>query len=361
MGPTIILDKSSLQALSKKELVVLNKLYYVNVPPILPLEILADLKKVKDMEALNEKTVIEISNKLIQNDNAFNVSYDNIIISSLLGKNYINERRTIVRAKSKVKDKDGKVGYLIEETDEEKAVKEWQKGNFSESEKILAAKWRNYVKQIDVQILKEKWSGVKNKVPVCNSFSSLLSLTDNFLSNIPMQKELLFTFLDGQNLDQSLSSKIFYRWESENFKFIKDFAPYFHFVNRIDTAFHIGLVYNLVSSKVSDKAYIDMQYLYYLPYCNIFSSRDNFHKDFGVNFLFEDQSFINGEILKEDLANIISQLESEDNELKFDWNENFFLEPPDDENSVSYRMWRKHIPSWYPLLVYPEIWISSKG
>ena len=28
---------------------------------------------------------------------------------------------------------------------------------------------------------------------------------------------------------------------------------------------------------------------------------------------------------------------------------NFFLEPPDDENSLSYRMWRKHIPSWYPL------------
>src|ERR1035441_9570443 len=136
MGPTIILDKSSLQALSKKELIVLNKLYYVNVPPILPIEILADLKKVKDPKAINEKTVIEISNKLIQKDNAFNVPYNNLIISSLLGINYINERRTIVRAKSKVRDEEGKAGYLLEESDEEIAVKEWQKGNFSESEKI---------------------------------------------------------------------------------------------------------------------------------------------------------------------------------------------------------------------------------
>lgn len=354
MGPTIILDKSSLQALSKKELIVLNKLYYVNVPPILPIEILADLKKVKDPKAINEKTVIEISNKLIQKDNAFNVHYNNLIISSLLGLNYINERRTIVRAKSKVRDEDGKSGYLLEESDEEIAVKEWQKGNFSESEKILAVQWRNYVRQIDLQDLKQKWSGVKTKVPECNSFSSLLYLTDNFLANIPMQKELLFTFLEGLNLDQLLSSKIFYRWESENFKFIKDFAPYFYFVNRIDTAFHIGLVYNLVSSKTSDKAFIDLQYLYYLPFCNIFSSRDNFHKDFGVNFLFEDQTFVNGDDLKADLVNIISQLESEDTELKFDWSENFYLEPPDNEKSITYRMWKKYIPSWHPLWFYQK-------
>ncbi len=45
MGPIIILDKSSLQALSKKELVLLNKLYFVNIPPVLTIEILADLKK----------------------------------------------------------------------------------------------------------------------------------------------------------------------------------------------------------------------------------------------------------------------------------------------------------------------------
>ena len=354
MGPTIILDKSSLQALSKKELIILNKLYYVNVPPILPIEILADLKKVKDPEAINEKTVIEISNKLIQNDNAFNVHYNNMIISSLLGKNYINERRTIVRAKSKVRYKNDKIGFVVEESEEEIAVKEWQKGNFSESEKILALKWRNYIKQIDLQNLKKKWAGVKNKVPECNSISKLLSLTDNFLANIPMQKELLFTFLEGLNLDQQFSSRIFYRWESENFKFIKDFAPYFYFVNRIDTAFHIGLVYNLISAKNSDKTFIDLQYLYYLPFCNIFSSNDNFHKNFGANFLFKDQTFVNGDKLKADLANIISQLESKDSELKFDWSENFHLEPPDNEESITYRMWKKYIPFWRPLWFYKK-------
>ena len=348
MGPTIILDKSSLQALSKKELIILNKLYFVNVPPILPIEILADLKKVKDPEALNEKTVIEISNKLIQSDNYFNIHYSFIMISALLGLDYLNERRTLVKAKSKVKDKDGEIGFLLEESDEQKAAREWQKGNFSESEKILAAQWRSYVKQIDLQVIREQWSGVKNKIPECNSFSYLLSLTDSFIANVQRQDQLIFAFLDGLPLDQQLSSKIFYRWQSENFKFIKDFAPYFYFVNRINTAFHIGLVYNLVSSKASDKTSIDLEYLYYLPFCNIFSSRDNFHKDFGVNFLFEDQTFIDGDELKADLGNIILKLESEDGELKIDWDENFHLEPPDDKDSFTYKMWRKYLPSWHP-------------
>ena len=348
LGPTIILDKSSLQALSKKELIILNKLYFVNVPPILPIEILADLKKVKDSETLNEKTVIEISNKLIQSDNYYNIHYSFIMISALLGLDYLNERRTLVKAKSKVKDKDDEIGFLLEESDEQKAVREWQKGNFSESEKILAAQWRSYVKQIDLQVSREQWSGVKNKVPECNSFSYLLSLTDSFIANVPMQDQLIFAFLEDLPLDQKFSSKIFYRWQSENFKFIKDFAPYFYFVNRINTAFHIGLVYNLISAKTSDKTFIDLEYLYYLPFCNIFSSRDHFHKDFGVNFLFEDQTFIDGDELKADLGNIILKLESEDGELKIDWDENFHLEPPDDKDSFTYKMWRKYLPSWHP-------------
>jgi hypothetical protein len=42
VGPTIICDKSSLQALSKDELSVLRKYYSLNVPPILLVEILGE-------------------------------------------------------------------------------------------------------------------------------------------------------------------------------------------------------------------------------------------------------------------------------------------------------------------------------
>jgi len=189
MGPTIILDKSSLQALSKKELVLLNKLYFVNIPPILPIEILADLKKGGDPEAFNEETVIIIANKLIQRDNAFNVHYMNVVISALLGIDYSEERRTLVRATTKVKDRDGKIGYPLVETKEQTAVRNWQKGNFNEADKVLADKWRAYTKEIDLKSLREEWSPIKKIHPECKDSHTLFYIVDHYLNHIVPQKQ----------------------------------------------------------------------------------------------------------------------------------------------------------------------------
>ena len=45
MGPIIILDKSALQSLSYDEIYTLNRHYFLNITPVLIIEILADLKK----------------------------------------------------------------------------------------------------------------------------------------------------------------------------------------------------------------------------------------------------------------------------------------------------------------------------
>lgn len=158
MGPTIILDKSSLQALSKKELVLLNKLYLLNIPPILTIEILADLKKGKGSASLGEEKVIEIANKLIQKDSVLNIHYLSILISSLMGVNHLDGKcRPIVAGGKKVKDEKGKVGLHFVETVEQQAIKNWQVGNFSEAEKLLAQSWRIYSKNIRVDYFKRNF------------------------------------------------------------------------------------------------------------------------------------------------------------------------------------------------------------
>jgi len=346
MGPTIILDKSSLQALSKKELILLNKLYLVNIPPVLTLEILADLKKTNDPSALNEKTVIEIANKLIQKDNAVNAHYLNLVISSLMGVDYIDSRKPHIGGAKKVKDKNGKVGFHIVETPEQIAIKNWQRGEFTEAEKVLATQWRKYSKGIDLLELKKHWSSIKTIYPECKDFNNLLDISDFWLSNPSMQSQLLFAMLEELRLEQHLASSIFYRWESGEFNLLKDFAPYFNFVTKIDTAFRLGLVYDLITTRPTNR--IDCEYLYYAPFCNVFSSRDNFHKSFAPLFLSDDQTFIDGDELKKDLKLIIEMLEKEDSELNIDWNVQFSLEPPNNEDSLTYQMWKKYFPSWSP-------------
>jgi len=57
MGPVIILDKSAVQGLSAEEELMLSKHYSVVVPPILPVEILADLKKPANESSLSQRDV----------------------------------------------------------------------------------------------------------------------------------------------------------------------------------------------------------------------------------------------------------------------------------------------------------------
>jgi hypothetical protein len=346
MGPTIILDKSSLQALSKKELVLLNKLYFVNIPPVLIIEILADLKKGKQQDSLNEENVVEIANKLIQRDNAHNVHYSSLIVSSLMGVDYLDSRRPLVAGGKKVKDKSGKIGVVMSELPEQEAVRNWQKGNFNEAEKKLASEWRTYSDEIDLEAAKKSFANVKAMVPECKDFVTLLQISENLINNPISQMQILTGIIEALKIEQSLAAQILYRWESGNYKLIKNTAPYFYFTLKIDTAFRLGLVYNLITTRSTNR--IDSEYLYYLPFCNIFSSRDKFHKKFTPIFLGEDQTFIDGDGLKNDLKYILELLEKEDKELNLDWSSNFSLEPPNDEKSLTYRMWKKYLPSWSP-------------
>lgn len=344
MGPTILLDKSSLQALSKKELILLHKLYYVNTPPVLLLEILADLKKTKDLKLLNERTVVEIANKLIQKDNTINAHYLDLVISSLLGEDFVDSRRPCIGGAKKVIEKSGKVGFHIEETREQVALRNWQKGVFTADDKALAEQWKAYSKEINLLELKNNYLEIKKIFPECKDIKTLLDISAYLLNNPSLQSQLLFLTVDELRIEQKLVSSILSRWESGQFKLLKDFAPYYYFVNQIDTAFRLGLVYDLITIRSTNR--IDCEYIYYLPFCNIFSSRDNFHKSFATIFMDKNQMFIDGDDLKADLQSIVEQLERENNKLNIDWNIQFSIEPPKNENSFTYRMWKNYLPSW---------------
>ena len=62
MGPSIILDKSTLQSLSPDELFILNKFYFIHITPVLLIEILGDLKK-PTKDGLSEDRVAILASK----------------------------------------------------------------------------------------------------------------------------------------------------------------------------------------------------------------------------------------------------------------------------------------------------------
>ena len=55
---------------------------------------------------------------------------------------------------------------------------------------------------------------------------------------------------------------------------------------------------------VKQSHHIDLAYLYYLPFCAVFTSRDNFHVQVAPLFMHAAQQFIHGDDLKADLKRL---------------------------------------------------------
>ena len=105
---------------------------------------------------------------------------------------------------------------------------------------------------------------------------------------------------------------------------------------KVDLLFHFGLKSELVGTRPTNK--VDLEYLYYLPFCNIFSSNDKIHKQLAPLLLRDNQKFIVGEDLKADLKNIVDFLNGKDDATL----KQFSSYPPILEESLTYNLWKEY-------------------
>ncbi len=89
-----------------------------------------------------------------------------------------------------------------------------------------------------------------------------------------------------------------------------------------------AIIYKLVRKPLEPQNSIDRQYLYYLPFCQVFSSNDVFHKTVAPLFLAADQSFVPGEDLKHDLAKIEQHWREIPPDVKAQGSMNYAAYPP---------------------------------
>jgi hypothetical protein len=91
-GPILMLDKCALQALSAAEVAALPRCFTINVPPILTLEILADLKKEKGLgkHGDSQKEVQTLADKLLGLFDHENNAHYRVMMEGELVLNCIN-------------------------------------------------------------------------------------------------------------------------------------------------------------------------------------------------------------------------------------------------------------------------------
>lgn len=334
MGPIILVDKSFLQGLSHIEIDFLYKHYTIVITPILIMEILGDLSKFQE-ESDSRNEVKTLSKKILTFDSHVNTHYHKLCVASLLGIKVPMTGQILVDGGQEVQTETGEKGIFIDEPPEMNIIRNWKTGNFSDEEISAASEWRKMIDSIDLESYRDFYNKYyRDTLSHVTSLDELNSLIDSFCadSNIDVQYSILSFELDKLHLSQRLKDRIYNRWLSGNLKSFKDFAPYAFYCFKIDSLFNHGIICKLIGTRPTNK--IDLRYLYYIPFCMVFCSGDNFHKQLSPYFMRSDQSFVERDILKNDLKDISEHWINLTPEEKVTWAENYNIYPPQKKGSI---------------------------
>ena len=341
LGPILIFDKSTLQSLNVDEAVWLDNFFMTNITPLFFIETLADLEKEVRKGKTPEQVVGEIAYKTPDMSPRSNVHHMGLVWGELLGKGKIEMRGFPILGRGQPVMLEGCTGIVYKESPEAEAFNRWRDGEFLEVERGYAKRWRRELESVDLKAQKESFQGIWEKAGKPRTFEEIKALADSIVDG-PEQYAVLLLGLTLMMFNAEWVEQIIARWQSLGQPKIRNYAPYFTHVLTVDLFFYLSIAAGLIGSdRKSNRA--DIAYLYYLPFCMVFTSKDNLHVRVIPYFLREDQSFVNGIDLKNDLRRLDEHYSALPEEIKEQGLYGFATYPPDDDSYLVTRLWKKHM------------------
>lgn len=342
-APVLVTDKSAIESLSPQEARFLFKHFFVNVPPILLNEIQADLSKLREGEDTPLVRVVALATKTRDIDSRVNMFHKILCFNSLLGVEIMMDGWCIpcnpIRT---VKTKYG-TGKIIDESQQERDLFRWQFGDFTDEEKRAAYVWREQTRGFDLSLYKRGLESIGVEIPRVRTLGELSKATEQLLGDLRLQ-DILFNWLLAMlhSLRPPTRDSISERWKQRKEPSLRDFAPYADYCLKVYLTFIVGRENNLFTTGSTSR--LDLEYCFYLPFCQAFTSGDKFLKKIAPILLEPSQDFVDPSELKADL-----------NRLADEWNNLSPAErrergihdgkrPPLNDRSVVSRLWQKHMP-----------------
>ena len=360
-GPVLIFDKSTLEGLSVDESVLLDHFYRANIPPIFFVECLADLefeiKRRKRMTGTPEQLVASLAERTPDSQSSVNMYHLRVLAEEISGRFDLASAlaRPLIAQGELVELGDSK-GMIVRESEEEQAFRRWSRHEFFELERQIAKGWRQMLARIDLDAMSAQVLKALGPWRKPTSLADARALTDIILDHLDPEWLLRFGLnLLGVPGTVDLAVRA---WIAEGRKPLREVRPFFHHMLSIHILFSLVLPAQLLK-KVKPSHQVDLAYLYYLPFCSVFSSRDNFHVEVAPLFLRSDQRFVHGDALKADLRKLNEQyLELTEQERERGLH-GFAPCPPDDPACLTTQLWDAYLPDWRtqsrPVDVPPEI------
>lgn len=344
-GPSLLFDKSTLESLSLNEAALLDNFYRCTITPLFFVECLADLeRKMVRMRGTPEQLVGSLAERTPDSQSMMNVHHMHILRGELTGQFSLDTAllRPFVASGRVVELGDSK-GMVFQPSEEEEAMQRWARYDFLSLERQIAKRWRKIIEDIDLQAMSDAVLKVIGPWRKPTSLQDARSMADIIIDNLDPEWLLRFglAILGVSEATEYVVNK----WRADRKKPLRVYRPYFIHMLSINIFFALILQTQLLKN-VKASHQIDLAYLYYLPFCAVFSSRDNFHVQVAPLFMHRAQQFVHGDDLKADLKRLDElylQLPRETLEKGF---YSFAPHPPDDSSYLTVRLWDAYLPEW---------------
>jgi hypothetical protein len=343
-GPFLIFDKSSLESLDLDQAVMLDNFYMSNITPLFFVECLADLEKAIRSKSTPEQLVGSLATRSPESQSYPNVHHSTILRGELAGKFDLKTANgRVMMDHGRHVQLGEKKGVIFEPSPEAEAISRWRKREFLELERNTAKQWRRALTSIDLNSMAQNVLAAIGPWRKPQSLQDARSMAETIIDSL--DAEWLIRF--GLNLlgAPETIDYVVATWTQKRRPPLRDHLPYFTFMLTINIFFCLLLPTQLLS-KVKPSHMIDLAYLYYLPFCSVFTSKDNFHADIVPLFLSPGQTFINGTELKEDLKRLVLHYEALPEDVLKTGLIHFAAYPPDDAEFLTTRLWDKYSPGW---------------
>ncbi|KCZ84766.1 hypothetical protein HAD_03765 [Hyphomonas adhaerens MHS-3] len=225
------------------------------------------------------------------------------------------------------------------------ALSRWEDGQFDEVEAQFAKQWREQIESIDLKEVAARVADADTFAGKIRDLSEARTRAEEYLNNPHHQLSILKLLIEMLGFGNVRRRIILDRWTKSGRAPMSKFAPYSLYVLTVDIFFELALGKSMIGAhRPSNK--IDMSYLYYLPFCQIFVSRDKLHKRVAPLFLRGSQEFVWGDDLKSSLSELVDVFSSYPESVKETGLMKFARTPPLEHSGAVAQLWDNHAGSW---------------
>ena len=344
-GPILIFDKSALQGLSVDESCWLGQFYSSNITPLFYVETLADLEKEVRRGRTPEQVVGDIARKTFVLAANANTHHGPMLLADLMGQTIDMSRFGPVLGSGKSVVTGDTAGVIFKQAPEIDALHRWQAGRFLEVEREYARVWRRTLGTLDLDASYRTFRPLIENLSRPRDLRGAKEMADSLLRD-PRMRDVQLPFAFALlNVPAELQPSIYGRWWQAGSPLLHDFAPYAAHVLTVELFFHLALSADLISKdRASNKA--DIAYLYYLPFCMLFTSSDGLHAKTVPLFLRDRQQFVSGPDLKDDLRRLDEHYMQLPADVRSEGIRSFAKNPPEEGDYLTCRLWDHFLPNW---------------